>query len=336
MTGQILYAGLASVTLSLGSGNDLVTIQSTHDGTTAVNTGAGNDRVAVQAVSGATNINSGTGDDTIYVGSGAGLWHTTQVPAVPADANGNKFLNVQGDANAIQGEVSIDGGDGSDVVTVDDTQDAAPNTGLLTSDQIMGIFGTGGLVDYSNLEALLIALGYGGNTFTVESTHGSPTKRATTSITTGAGNDLIYVDSIDGDTTIDAGGGDDAFSVGSTTSPGNPNPIPTSTLNGILTGTLTLTGGAGANQLHAYDSGDAGSNIGRLTATTLSGLGMTLGIAYTGIQTLDVELSKGHDHFTVISTPVGSTLTLHGGVGETTATNDVNNVIDITSIAIRN
>ena len=47
---------------------------------------------------------------------------------------------------------------------------------------------------------------------------------------------------------------------------------------------------------------------------------MTLGIAYSGIQTLDIELSEGsgtiQNHFTVASTPAGSTLTVHGGDGE--------------------
>src|SRR5262249_22841353 len=62
------------------------------------------------------------------------------------------------------------------------------------------------------------------------------------------------------------------------------------------------------------------------------GLGMTEGISYSGIQTLDIQLSRGNDHFTVASTPAGSTLTVHGGTGETAVTNEVNNVIDITSI----
>src|SRR5262249_8031463 len=262
--GDIIYTGLASVSLSLGSGNDLVTVETTHTGSTSISTGGGNDRVAVRDTHGATSVFTGDGNDTVYVGSEAGLWHTTQVPSVTADANGNKFLNVLGDANEIRAALTVDGGDGTDVVTVDDTKDTASNIGLLTSTQLMGIFGTGGVLEeYSNLESLTVNLGDGGNTFTVASTHGSPTKVATTSISAGAGNDAIYVDTIAGDTTIDSGAGNDSFQVGSTTGPGTPNPVPTSTLNGILNGTLTLTAGSGANQLHAYDSGDSGQNFGK-------------------------------------------------------------------------
>src|SRR5262249_39401590 len=121
MPGDIIYTGLGSVSLSLGSGNDLVTVETTHTGSTSISTGGGNDRVAVRDTHGDTTVTTGDGNDTVYVGSEAGLWHTTQVPSVTADANGNKFLNVLGDANEIRAALTVDGGDGTDVVTVDDT-----------------------------------------------------------------------------------------------------------------------------------------------------------------------------------------------------------------------
>ena len=198
---DILYNGLGAVTLSLGSGHDLVTVQATHTGSTTINTGSNDDRVAVRNISGATTINTGTGNDTVYVGTEAGLWHTTQVPAVQADANGNKFLNVLGDANSIRAGLTINGGSNAndnDVVTVDDTQDAHPNIGVLSSTTLMGIFGSGGTMTYSGLEALTINLGDAGNTFTVVSTHGTPTHIATTSLWAGNGADTVNVEEIDG------------------------------------------------------------------------------------------------------------------------------------------
>ena len=108
-------------------------------------------------------------------------------------------------------------------MVVDDTQDGAPNMGILSSTQIMGIFGTGGLVDYSGLESLSIFLGDGGNTFTIVSTHAG---RSDDFVSTGAGNDAIFVDTIAGPTTIDAGAGNDVFEVGSRTSPGVLRPDP--------------------------------------------------------------------------------------------------------------
>jgi hypothetical protein len=235
--------------------------------------------------------------------------------------SGNKFLNVLGNANSILAGLTINGGDGTDTVTVDDTADGDANTGLLSSTQIMGIFGTGGVVTYSGLESLTINLGNAvnsGNTFSVLSTHGTSTSPATTLVRTGAGDDSVFVQEIDGTTTIDTGAGNDTFAVGSTVAPAF-DPISTSTLNKILNATLTLTAGTGSNVLHAYDSGDTGPNNGVLTSTTLERLGMTLGIAYTGIQTIDIQLSKGDDHFTVVSTPVNSTLTT-SSVSTTTST----------------
>ena len=335
--GDFLYTGIASVSLSLGSGDDLVTVVTTNTASTSVSTGAGDDRVAVRDIEGSTTVSTGGGDDTIYVGTEAGLWHTTQAPTVTADANGDKFLNILGDANSIRAVLSIDGGAGDDTVAVDDTRDGAPNMGILSSTQIMGIFGTGGLVDYSGLESLSVFLGDGGNTFTIVSTHAG-----TTFVSTGAGSDAIFVDTIAGPTTVDAGAGNDVFEAGSGTSPGVSDPIPTSDLDGILNGLLTLTGGTGANELHAYDSDDCPSlasclpNSGVLTSTTLTGLGMTLGISYSGIQTLDIELSEGsgtiQNHFTVASTPTGSVLTVHGGDGPAGTVNEVNDVIDVTTI----
>src|SRR5262249_12861526 len=123
MPGDILYTGLGSVSLSLGSGNDLVTVETTHTGSTTISTRDGTARVAVREVRGDTTVNAGDGSDTVYVGTEAGLWHTAQVPSVPADAKGNKFLNVLGDANSIIAPLTIHGDAGTDVVTVDDTQD---------------------------------------------------------------------------------------------------------------------------------------------------------------------------------------------------------------------
>ena len=67
-----------------------------------------------------------------------------------------------------------------------------------------------------------------------------------------------------------------------------------------------------------------------LTASTYVGDGMLNGITYANIDALNINLSDGNDHFTVASTPHGSTLFLYGG-DETAMTNQTNDVIDITS-----
>ena len=62
------------------------------------------------------------------------------------------------------------------------------------------------------------------------------------------------------------------------------------------------------------DSGDALANTGTLTATTLTGLGMSDGIDYAELESLNIDLGSGADGFTIASTHLGSTtLNTHAG-----------------------
>ena len=156
MTGDIVYYGLASVTLKLGgqanqpNSVNQVTIDDQHvtaqnsnvAPTTTIDTNGGNDEVAVQAITSATTIQGGLGTNTVYVGSEAGIWPS---------AGG--FTDVKGNANLIDATLTVNGGtDGTDTVTVDDTTDSASNNGVLSSSQLGGIFGTTtAMLDYSGL-----------------------------------------------------------------------------------------------------------------------------------------------------------------------------------------
>jgi hypothetical protein len=74
MPGSIHYFGIDDVNLFLGAGHDKVTIATTHTGTTDVDTGGGNDQVAIRTISGDTSVSTGTGNDAISVGSEAGFF----------------------------------------------------------------------------------------------------------------------------------------------------------------------------------------------------------------------------------------------------------------------
>jgi hypothetical protein len=71
MPAGITYTAMRSVNLNLGSGSDTFTIASTDTASTIVNTGAGNDSVNVQAISGNTLVQGGSGNDTFTIGSTA-------------------------------------------------------------------------------------------------------------------------------------------------------------------------------------------------------------------------------------------------------------------------
>ncbi|HEU4841702.1 MAG TPA: hypothetical protein VFT09_09675, partial [Ilumatobacteraceae bacterium] len=152
----------------------------------------------------------------------------------------------------------------------------------------------------------------------------------TTNVRSGTGADLVNVESIGDTTNVELGGGDDHVRAGSTT--GVTDPLPGSTLNELDTGRLTLTAGAGSDELSVYDSADSAPNSGTLTATHLTGLGMTLGIHYLGFEDIEILLSKGADAFFVDSTPAGSSLLLNGG-DEAPVVNDFTDVININTIS---
>ena len=68
---QIGYEFVDDLRVSLGNGNDLVRILSTHAGETLVDTGGGQDQIFVESIAGATSLLSGEGDDSIRVSSSA-------------------------------------------------------------------------------------------------------------------------------------------------------------------------------------------------------------------------------------------------------------------------
>ena len=106
-----------------------------------------------------------------------------------------------------------------DVLNVFNGNSPSDDSGFLTTDRLYGlgmggdtVIGgkaiTGG-VTYENLESLNIELGSGNDTFTVYSTHSGAT-----TLSTGAGNDYIIVETLAGHMTVDAGAGADKVNVG--------------------------------------------------------------------------------------------------------------------------
>ena len=70
--GGVTYGGLEELYIDLGAGDNLVTVEDTHGGTTVINTGLGEDTIDVLAVSGHSFVNAGPDADTVNVTS-AGL-----------------------------------------------------------------------------------------------------------------------------------------------------------------------------------------------------------------------------------------------------------------------
>ena len=187
MAGSIGYSRMESLRLDLGSGNDMLSVQSTHAGVSVLNTQDGNDTVDLRSVAGATTVNTGLGNDTVNVRS---ISAETTVNTGDGDDNvyvGSTAPATGGNVNEIGALLSIWGDADSDALYVDDSGEVTDNLGTLTANTLTGL-GMAGSIAYSGLEELTIGMGSGADSMVVNGTHAG-----TTSITNFAGEDVVQV-----------------------------------------------------------------------------------------------------------------------------------------------
>jgi Ca2+-binding RTX toxin-like protein len=113
--GGITYFGLEAVNIHLGSGNQNVTVESTHSGETSIISGTGNDTIRVKTIGGRTFVNTGTGTDSVTVTSD------------------------QTTIDQITGLLTVAAAGTDDTLTIDDSADTNNNTGTLTSTTLTGL-----------------------------------------------------------------------------------------------------------------------------------------------------------------------------------------------------
>ncbi|MGB6295658.1 MAG: DUF4347 domain-containing protein [Rivularia sp. (in: cyanobacteria)] len=183
MNGEINYGSFEQLNLELGSGNDILAVETTHDGETNINTGEGNENVYVEAIYGQTTVRTSSGDDNITV------------------SNPEQMLND------ISAKLTLSGGVGRDNLSVDDSGDTTNNIAIVNDTQINGL-GMNGEIDYGSFEKLNLELGSGSDILAVESTHDGETD-----INTGAGNEKVYIEAIYGKTTVETGKENDRVNV---------------------------------------------------------------------------------------------------------------------------
>ncbi|MBW4598225.1 MAG: DUF4347 domain-containing protein [Calothrix sp. FI2-JRJ7] len=266
MTGTIDYGNIDSVNVRLGSGSDIVVVESTHNGQTNIETTSGNDTVYVESINGETRVRGGAGNDNITVS------------------------NSEQIADNIAATLFVSGGIGNDTLNVDDSGDATDNTAYVSDTQINGL-GITGTIDYGNIDSVNVQLGSGSDIVVVESTHNGQTNIETTN-----GNDTVYVESINGETTVRGGAGDDNITVSNSEQ----------TVENIAA-KLFVSGGVGRDTLNVDDSGDATDNTAYVSDTQINGLGITGTIDYGNIDSVNVQLGSGSDIVVVESTHNGQT-----------------------------
>jgi Ca2+-binding RTX toxin-like protein len=128
---------------------------------------------------------------------------------------------------------------------------------------------TAGRILYGSIAALTVALGSGDDVASIVATH-----RGTTTLGTGAGDGLAFVETIDGTTRVEGGAGDDRFVV-------NPQRATAQ----VITNTLTLDGGEGSDSYTVNLTGDGDARIEVLDTGT------------TGEDLLTVRGTAGGDQF---------------------------------------
>ncbi len=158
-------------------------------------------------------------------------------------------------------------------------------------------------------------------------------------INTLTGGDRIAVRALQVETRIATGEHTDRIAVGS-------NAAGTGTTDTAWTNTggtvndvdakLTVVGGTGpgpitgSDLLAVDDTGDTAANTGELTFDWITGLGMAVGVTYSGFEFLTIDLGSGGDTFTIHSTHAGNTaLTSNNGADAVI----VRSVSGVTSVA---
>ena len=133
-----LFSEFEEVNIQLGTGHDSLLIKNTYTGRTKINTGAGDDRIAIASTSGNLHIEGDAGNDTLHVAN--------------ADIDGNTSAE-QGRLETIMGHLVFDGGEGNDRMTVDDSNDSSADPGILTADAFTG-FGFGSITEVQTLTVI--------------------------------------------------------------------------------------------------------------------------------------------------------------------------------------
>ncbi len=172
-----------------------------------------------------------------------------------------------------------------DVLNVFDKNSISNDVGVLTDHRLSGL-GMGpdtviagrvfkGGISYTNLESFNLELGSGNDTLTIDSTIAG-----STSVKTGAGNDIINVKMIAGHTSIETGAGTDTVNAGNDKQ-----------LIDQIAALLTVVGGnTSVDTLNINDRGDNNNNTGALTGSNLRGLDMP---SVREAQTVFVRAAKG-------------------------------------------
>jgi Ca2+-binding RTX toxin-like protein len=283
VVGRVSHSGMSDLAVNTGTGPDYVFVQSPNSPRLTLNTGAGGGRVNLYDLGWrAVTVNAGSGLDDILVGTARPVRS-----AVTLNTGGGGDTVTVGALDRIGRPLTIAGGAGR--VTVDDRTDTDPNTYRVEAGKV----GRGGY-DRVVFDAA-----------------------AELVLTTGAARDTITISSVPGKTTVDAGGGRDAVTVGNSWD----------TLAAFRD--LTVRAGAGGGDLtlndrgRTYASGAEGSySVSNTEVVSYTWVPFTKGlpaghsrVTHAGFNTLVLNAGHGNDLIRLTTTATGPAVDVYAGRG---------------------
>lgn len=276
------YTGVHTLTMTLGSAADTVTVSDTASATTTnINTSDGDDTLTVTTNSGPLNLNAGDGSNTASIlATAAPLSLTTPITGTTSTTIGNAHK-----LDGITSPVTITG---PGALLVDDASNTVAKFVTLSSTQITNA--APAIINYAGLTTLTLSLGTNDDTVSVTSTS------LPTAINTGAGSDSVSVSSTGASLTINTGTGSNLVSL---------SDLPS------FNGPVSINGG-GFDQLTVDESANGTNAAGTLSSTQITGLSPAP-ISYNGVATLTVTLGTGSNSFAVQSS--SSSTILASGTG---------------------
>ena len=273
-------AQVGALTFLAGSGGNIMNVKSTGGlTTTTISPGGGNNSVNVQSTAGPLIIkntsNSQKNVDTVLIGGNAPLGG--------------------GSLSGIVGPVTVANVSGTDVLTVDDSNDSTARTYNINR-TAMGGAGLPTIL-YSSLTSLTLNGGSGGNTFNISGTAPNTSGySANTTINTGSRADLVNIAATHGNLAIQGMNGADTVTIGGFAP----------ALGGTLTsigGSISLANALGSIGLIVDDSGDVIARNSIVTSSSITGLA-PYPITYGNLSNLSVRTSRAGGSSTNVQTTI--------------------------------
>ena len=306
-----IYGGTGDDIITCGTGNDSYVFELNFGDDTITDSGGSNDRFDFTVITSDLTVTAGTPDFTgttlsVTCTDGSVTRSGLDIEIILSGSGNDLFYFYTYGSNPLM----VDGAAGNDTyrfyggggtITVND-RGPISNTDLVyvigntPAGDTLTIYADGFQLNTQRIYASGLTTGsYQGVDSTID-------------IQLGDGDDNVYVAGTSPTVPwkVTSGSGNDTFHVGSDAS------LTQCVIQNILS-VLTLIAGLGLDKLFVNDSSFTATSLGALTASAISGFGVSLSILYQEFEQLTITLGSGNNTFDIYDTDPDATNTIHGG-----------------------